>query len=135
MSIQLPSECIEQTTASVASRYKTLAAVMGFFGGVFALGGTAMLLDHQQQDAAATAAGMAFWVVLFGYLVFRFLRKAERARRAGQASLDRTMQWFLDGKTVVAADVNGVPQPDLSFDITAKLRTVLTAVPRAQALK
>ncbi len=131
--IQLPSECIEQTAESVASRHKSIAVLWFWALGLFAFGGVAMAAEGK-EDASTVVVGIGFWVVLFGILAVRTLRKAWRARRSGQASLDRSLQWFLDGKTIVAADARGIPQPELAFKITGKLRTALTAVPRAQAL-
>lgn len=133
MAIELPSECIAQTATAVAGRHKTIAGVMGAFVGLFAIASVAIFAEG--REPASTGAGGLFWVALFAYFLMRNLRKAERARRAGAASLDRALRWFLEGRTVLATDAKGVPQPELAFDITAKLRTVLTAVPRAEVVQ
>lgn len=132
-SIQLPRECIEQTADSVASTQKSIATVMIWLLGLFAVGGVAFMFDAPGGELAETLGGFGFWVALFTWLSVRYVRKARRIRDTGRlATSDPSMQWYLSGRLIVPADAQGVPQPARAFKISSRLRTVLTAVPRAQ---
>ena len=50
------------------------------------------------------------------------------------AATDSKHTWRLSGKYIIGADPAGVPQPELTFKVNAKNRTMLLAVPRAEVV-
>ncbi len=119
----------------MASRHKSVATIMFWLDGLFVAGVIAMLADRSKPDWASLAGGMAFWVGLFSILAIRSVLKARKATaRAALATTDKSLRWYLNGKMIVAASAEGAPLPDLSFKISQRLVTVLTAVPRAHVV-
>ena len=128
----LPPESVAQCSTAMASRHKSVATVMFWLDGLFVAGVIAMLADRSKPDWVSLAGGMAFWVGLFSILAIRSVLKARKATALGaRATSDRSLRWYLNGKMIVAASDTGAPLPDLSFKISSRLITVLTAVPRA----
>jgi len=131
----LPPESVAQCSTAMASRHKSIATVMFWLDGLFVAGVIAMLADRSKPDWGSLAAGMAFWVGLFSILAIRSVLKARKATALGaRAASDRSLRWYLNGKMIVAASDTGAPLPDLSFKISSRLITVLTAVPRAHVV-
>jgi hypothetical protein len=134
-SAQLPPESVAQCATSMASRHKSVATVMLWLDGLFIVAAIAMLLDRNRPDWASLAGGMAFWVGLFSILATRSLMKARKMTNLGtRATSDPALHWYLNGKMIVCTSATGAPQVDLSFKITSRLITVLTAVPRAHVV-
>jgi hypothetical protein len=134
-SASLPPESVAQCTTAMASRHKSVATIMFWLDGLFAAGVIAMIADRKKPDWASLAGGMAFWVGLFSILAIRALLKARKVTALGKrATEDSSLRWYLNGKMVVGASATGAPLPDLSFKITQRLITVLTAVPRAHVV-
>jgi len=132
---QLPSESVAQCATAMSSRHKSIATIYLWLDGLFAVAAIAMLLDRKRPDWASLAGGMAFWVGLFTILAVWQLAKARKATRLAKlATSDATKRWYLNSKMIVAASETGAPLADLSFKITSRLLTVLTAVPRAQVV-
>lgn len=134
-SAPLPSESVAQCATAMSSRHKSVATIFCWLDGLFIVAAIAMVLDNKRPDSASLAGGMAFWVGLFTILVVRSLMKARKSTNLGKrATSDPTLRWYLNGKMIVAATDQGAALPDLSFKITPRLITVLTAVPRAHVV-
>ncbi len=131
----LPPESVAQCSTAMASRHKSVATVMFWLDGLFLAAAIAMLVDRKRPDWASLAGGMAFWVGLFSILAIWSMLKARKATERGKrAASDTSLRWYLNGNLIVAASDTGAPLPDLSFKITSRLITVLTAVPRAHVV-
>ena len=132
---QLPSESVAQCATSMSSRHKSIATIYLWLDGLFAVAAIAMLMDRKRPDWASLAGGMAFWVGLFTILAVWQLSKARKGTKLAKlATSDLSKRWYLNGKMIIGASDSGAPLPDLSFKITSRLLTVLTAVPRAHVV-
>lgn len=132
---RLPPESVAQCATAISSRHKSIATIYLWLDGLFTVAAIAMLLDRKRPDWASLAGGMAFWVGLFTILAVWQLSKARKGTKLAKlAASDATKRWYLNGKMIVAASETGSPLPDLSFKITSRLITVLTAVPRAHVV-
>ena len=134
-SAPLPSESVAQCATAMSSRHKSVATIFCWLDGLFAVAAIAMLIDRKRPDWASLAGGMAFWVGLFTILAVRQLMKARKMTNLGtRATSDPALRWYLNGKMIVCTSATGAPQVDMSFKITPRLITVLTAVPRAHVV-
>lgn len=146
-SIDIPPERIPPIASDMASSSKTVAGILLFITFIIGIASVGVIADgkHKRRGyepdnsaeaaghAVGTVIGIAIFVAIPGWFGMRAARNASRATRAaGLASHDRTHRWRLSDKLVIAVDPSGIPRPDLSFKLNAKLRTMLLAVPRAE---
>ncbi len=133
---QLPAESVAQCATAMASRSKSIASIFLFLDVIFVVGAIAMAAERTKEDWASTFFGMLFWVGLLSLLGIRMIFKARKATQlARRAISEPNLRWYLNNKMIVGATETGAPSPDLSFKITSKLVTVLTAVPRAHVVQ
>lgn len=128
MAIELHAGRIEPTTRAVVRRYEKLALAASL---VQLLAIPTALLLVVRSPLWFSVSATVFWVALARVLARRIGRKIEHVTAVGAASSGESLKWFLEGTTVVAKDARGRPQPDRSFEVTAKQRAELTALPRA----
>lgn len=147
-SIAIPAERVPPVAKDMASTSKNIAAVLLFLCGLLAIATISVAVGDtpsgdldapkNSAEAAGHAVGMIIVIALFaglpGWFGLRAARNASRATRAANlAASDPSYTWQLSGKYIVAVDAQGAPRPELSFKVSGKLRTMLLAVPRAQA--
>lgn len=119
----------------MASRSKSIASIFFWLDGIFVVGAIAMAADRTKPDWASTFGGMLFWVGLLSLFAIRLVLKARKnTRLARRASSEPNLRWYLNSKMIVGTTETGAPSPELSFKITSRLVTVLTAVPRAHVV-
>jgi hypothetical protein len=132
--IALPPAAVAQAATSVESTAKSVAALVFWLDGLFALGAIAMT-TREPRDLGTMVFGFGFWVVLLTWCGLRFVRRARVAGVAGRiATTDASTTWLLQDRMIVAVDAAGIPAPARSFKISRKLRAVLTAVPSARVV-
>src|SRR5262245_11567285 len=144
--IQIPAERIPPVASEAVSNSKVVAGVLLFLCVIATIAMIGVLTDGKHElgqgrdsaEAVGHAVGTVIAVFLFAGLPalfgFRAVRNASRATRAAAATSNRSYAWRLCGKFLIAHDGAGVPQPELSFKINQKLRTMLLALPRADVV-
>jgi hypothetical protein len=146
-SIPVPPERIPPVANDMSGSSKVVAGVLFFVTIIIAIAmlgalGEDKAKTRQFGDSAEEAGykvGQVIAVILFAgvpaWFAFRSARNASRATRAAKlAASDAKYTWRLSGKYIIGADPAGVPQPELTFKVNAKNRTMLLAVPRAEVV-
>jgi hypothetical protein len=141
-SIAIPAERIPPIATDMSGTSQAIAGVLFFVALVFGVAVIGAPAEMPTGESGAYDAGFIAGFILAaviavgvpGWFGFGSARNASRATRAAAlAKSDPSYTWTLAGKWIIAADGAGVPRPELSFKISRKLRTMLLAVPRAEA--
>jgi hypothetical protein len=133
-SISIPAVRIGPVATESATSAKVVAAMSFFAAVVLVLStiGIATDVSGPKQQPMQLTVGILFWVGIVGSIAMRYVKTARRAlAAASRAHADASSQWFLCGRMIVGVDVSGAPNPDVTFKISRKLRTMLLAVPPA----
>jgi hypothetical protein len=144
-SIQIPGERLVPIARDTASNAKSVAGVLGFVFVIMTIAMFSVLGDDKDASKSTDSAertghavgrvlGVLIVAGLPGLFAFRAARRGSRAARAAEvAAADPLTTWQLAGKLIVAERA-GIPQPQLSFNVSGKSRTMLLAVPRAEVI-
>jgi hypothetical protein len=137
-SISIPAVRIGPVATEAASSAKTGAAIWCFAIAVLVLATIGIATDGTgtKQEPTQLIVGIVFWVLIVASIAMRYLKAARRASAAlARANTDPSSQWFLSGKMIVGVDASGAPNPQVTFKISRKLRTMLLAVPQATVVE
>jgi hypothetical protein len=143
--VQIPAERIPPVATEASSNSKVIAGLLLSLFVIALIACIGVLGENKHKEEfrdSAEAAGHAIGTVIGVFIMvglpalfgFKAARNASRATRAAAATANRNLSWRLSGKFIIAADSAGVPQPDVSFKISNKLRTMLLALPRADLI-
>ena len=140
-SIRIPPERIVPIATEAASNAKAVAGVLGFFLVLFAIAALGMPSDDKVAAGgtaynAGRMVGGSLWFIVLGAITWSFIKKGKRATAAAElAKTSSGYEFVLSGKEVLVMAPGGIPDPNRSFKVSGKLRTMLLAAPQATVVR